>query len=220
MKPRSTRIVHRPFGALGARLPAVPPDGEPKPRPERLPDIPDEAELLSWAMRGVAPLRDGAERLVGRPPAEPQLVDEDAEAYQRLKDLVDGRVEFLLSDSDEFLEGRAEGVDSRVLRKLRSGGFSVQDYVDLHGLTRVEAKEKLTRFVERSAANGRRSVLVVHGRGLRSPDKTPVLKPSVAQWLTRGALARWTLAFCTARRVDGGAGALYVLLRSRPAPKG
>jgi DNA-nicking Smr family endonuclease len=219
MKPSSSRIVHRPFEVLSGKVRSEPPDGERKPAPEKLPDVADERELLSWAMREVVPLRRGAERVAERPGPEPAVPDEDAEAYAELKALVDGRVRFHLSDSDEYMEGGVEGLDSRVLRKLRQGGFAIQDYLDLHRLTREEAKAALGRFIERCGGSGRRSVLVIHGRGHNSRDKIPVLKTSVAHWLMRGRLGRWTLCFCTARSCDGGAGALYVLLRSRPAPK-
>jgi DNA-nicking Smr family endonuclease len=221
MKPARNGTVYRPFDRLGQRLPSAPPDGEHKPAPEPMPrHLDDEDELFEHAMRGVVPLRNGPDRIAERSPALPAVPDEDAEAYAELKALVEGRVRFQLSDSDEYLEGAVDGLDSRVLRKLRSGGYTIQDYLDLHGQTRAEAKAALTRFVERCGAGGKRSVLIVHGRGLNSKDQIPVLKHSVAHWLVRGRLARWTLCYCTARSVDGGAGALYVLLRARPAEKG
>lgn len=219
MKPLRNKTTFRPFAALNGKIPSEAPDGERKPRPEALPRLEDERELLAWAMRDVVPLREQTERVAVREPAEPRIVDEDAEAYAELKALVEGKIRFRLSDSDEYMEGAVEDLDSRVLRKLRSGGFAIQDYLDLHGLTRAEAKAALLRFVERSGGTGRRSVLVIHGRGHNSLEKVPILKTSVAQWLVRGKLARWTLAYCTARSVDGGAGALYVLLRPRAASR-
>jgi DNA-nicking Smr family endonuclease len=100
-----------------------------------------------------------------------------------------------------------------VLRKLRKGEIAVQGHVDLHGLTRAEARTALERFLLAARQGGKRCVLVVHGRGLHSKDQIPVLKTSVQLWLTRGRIARWVLAFATARPHDGGAGAVYVLLR-------
>jgi len=207
MKPVRQKTTFRPFAELNGKLPSEAPEGERKPRPEPLPSL-EDSELLDWAMRDVVPLPAQTERVGERSPAQPQIVDEDAEAYAELKALVEGKVRFRLSDGDEYVEGAVEGLDSRVLRKLRGGGFTIQDYLDLHRLTRAEAKAALIRFIERSGGAGRRSVLIVHGRGHNSLEKIPVLKTSVAQWLVRGRLARWTLAFCTARSVDGGAGAL------------
>ncbi len=89
----------------------------------------------------------------------------------------------------------------------------MQGVIDLHGLTRQEARELLPRFISRSRAQRRRCVLIVHGRGLNSKDQIPVLKESLKVWLSRGTLSRSVLAFCTARPNDGGAGAVYALLR-------
>jgi DNA-nicking Smr family endonuclease len=219
MKPSSSKTVYRPFEALAGKVRAEPPDGERKPLPEKLPALEDERELLDWAMRDVAPLRPAAERVSASAARAPSVVDEEAEALAQLKALVDGKLRFRLSDGDEYIEAAVEGLDSRVMHKLRRGGFTIQDHLDLHGLTREEAKARLLRFIQRCGGSGRRSVLIIHGRGRNSQDKVPVLKNSVAQWLVRGRLGRWTLAFCTARSCDGGAGALYVLLRARPASR-
>ncbi len=121
-----------------------------------------------------------------------------------------------MENSDDYVEARLDGVGFSTIRKLRRGQFTIQDTINLRGLTRAEAKEALAAFLRRSAAAGRRSLLVVHGRGLNSAGQIPILKRSVAKWLTKGALSRWTLAYCTARPVDGGAGAIYLLLRSKP----
>ena len=143
----------------------------------------------------------------------PPRTDEDAEVLAQLSELVAGSVPFDLSDSDEFIEGHLPSLDPRLLRKLRKGEIAVQAHVDLHGLTRDEARSSLERFLITARQGGKRCVLVVHGRGLHSKDQIPVLKTSVQLWLTRGRLARWVLAFSTARPHDGGAGAVYVLLR-------
>jgi DNA-nicking Smr family endonuclease len=140
-------------------------------------------------------------------------MDEDAEVLARLSELVAGAAPFDLSDSDEFIEGHLPALDPHLVRKLRDGEIAVQGHVDLHGLSREEAKGTLERFLLASRQAGKRCVLVVHGRGLHSKDQIPVLKASVQLWLTRGRMARWVLAFSTARAHDGGAGAVYVLLR-------
>ncbi len=89
----------------------------------------------------------------------------------------------------------------------------MQAHLDLHGMVQADAKEALERFVLESVRKGLRAVLVVHGRGLRSPGGTPVLKHAAAQWLSHGHMGGYVLAFATARAADGGAGAMYVLLR-------
>ncbi len=164
-------------------------------------------------MQGVRPLKRGNYVPVQRGAAPRPRRDEDAEALAELADLVEGRAYFDISNSDEFIEGIAHGLDRRLLKKLRRGNFSMQSFIDLHGRTRQEAREILPRFIAESRQQRRRCVLIVHGRGLNSKDQVPVLKESLKVWLTRGALSRAVLAFCTARPCDGGAGAVYVLLR-------
>ncbi|MDY0001508.1 MAG: Smr/MutS family protein [Polyangia bacterium] len=173
-----------------------------------------EEQAYRQAMAGVQPLpqdtRVGAAR--SAPKGAPRR-EEDAEAFARLADLVAGIGPFEISDTLEFVEGLAQGVDRRLLRRLRKGEYAMQGHLDLHGLTRDEAREAVEGFVASSRTQGKRCVLIIHGRGLNSKEKEPVLKPALVAWLSRGRLGRQVLAFCTARPTDGGAGAVYVLLR-------
>ena len=102
-----------------------------------------------------------------------------------------------------------DGISRQVLRKLRSGVWVIQDQLDLHGLDRHEAREALAEFIVRCARRGVRCVRVVHGKGLGSKNREPVLKAKVKYWLAR---REEVLAYCQARPVDGGSGALVVLL--------
>ncbi len=97
-----------------------------------------------------------------------------------------------------------------VIRKLRRGEWVPQDKVDLHGLRSDEAREALSEFLRRSVRNGVRCVRVIHGKGIGSPDKLPVLKGKVRSWLVQ---KEEVIAFVQAREALGGAGALMVLLR-------
>jgi DNA-nicking Smr family endonuclease len=99
------------------------------------------------------------------------------------------------------------------VRRLRDGAFALEAHLDLHGLDRHEAKSAVRDFIERARSEGRRCVLLVHGRGLGSKEGVPVLKERLREWLTRGGIGRKVLAFASARPCDGGTGALYVLLR-------
>lgn len=168
-------------------------------------------------MSGVAPLAPAArDRVAGPPPAESvdrTLIDEEAEALATLSDLVAGEVRFDVTDSVEYLEGAVVGLDPRLTRRLRRGELAWQAHLDLHGMAAAPAREAVLRFLRRSLAAGHRCVLVVHGRGLNSKDGEPVLKRHLVSWLSRGAMGRMVLAFASARPHDGGAGALYVLLR-------
>ena len=96
------------------------------------------------------------------------------------------------------------------MRKLARGGYSVQAEIDLHGMTLAEAKPRLADFIDFSTSEGKLCVRVVHGKGLGSGERGPVLKNAVNRWLRN-----WdsVLAFVSTRQVDGGTGAIYVLLQ-------
>jgi DNA-nicking Smr family endonuclease len=105
-----------------------------------------------------------------------------------------------------------------VARRLHRGDYSIQARVDLHGLNAMDAKEVFENFLKWAVITDKRGVLVIHGRGLSSPSE-PVLKKKVLEWLTRGPWRKWVIAYSSARSCDGGAGATYVLLRTRPVSK-
>jgi DNA-nicking Smr family endonuclease len=194
----------------------LPPDPEAAP-----PDPEAEERLFSEAMADVTPLPRESE-IPTAAPVEPPAPEEpsagDAEPLRRLRELVECGCGFVVSDTPEYMEGRGPRVSTEVVRRLHRGDFSIQDHVDLHGLTALEARDAVERFLGRSLRERKRALLIVHGRGLSSPVE-PVLKKNVRHWLTRGPWRKWVMAFASARACDGGAGATYVLLRSRPASR-
>ncbi|MHA7632040.1 Smr/MutS family protein [Corallococcus sp. M7] len=179
----------------------------PKARPED-----DDVGLFFAAMDGVKQVTNRGQAPQVNPRL-PEIIDDNAEALAQLSDLVavDGPLSF--TGSDESFEGASPGTDPNLLRSLRRGDFSVQDRLDLHGKTQREAQAAVERFLSDSRRAKRRCVLIVHGRGLNSKDQIPVLKDAVRDLLSQKRLERMVLAFCTARPQDGGAGAVYVLLR-------
>jgi DNA-nicking Smr family endonuclease len=112
----------------------------------------------------------------------------------------------------ERLEGRAPGIDRKLLRRLRAGAFEVEQRVDLHGLLAAEARESVREAMIEAFAAGRRCVLVIHGRGLHSSEQ-PVLKRALPDWLAEPPLGERVMAFASATPEHGGLGATYVLLR-------
>ena len=164
-------------------------------------------------MAGVRRLSPEPCRAPGPPPLDARVVDDDAEAYAQLAELVAGHGPFDIADTDEYIEGSAPGLDQTVVASLRKGQYAVQAHIDLHGLGRDEAKDVVEKFLASSRKQGKRCVLVIHGRGLNSKDNIPVLKERLKVWLARGRIAKSVLAFATARQAEGGAGAVYVLLR-------
>lgn len=219
---KKSQPFNNPFGNVkletskpassAAPAPKAPP---PQSKKSRTSDDEDAALFLE-SVGAVAKVPVKATR-VG-PPEPPsagslRIPNEEAESLARLAELVSGDGPFDLSDSEESIEGCVQGFDQRVMRQLRRGEFPPKATVDLHGLTREEARPKLEAFVNEARIAGHRCVLVVTGRGLHSEHSIPVLKQSVQAWLTRGRPAKQVLGFCSARPQDGGTGAVYVLLR-------
>ena len=143
------------------------------------------------------------------PPPTPLQRERDAAAalQESLSDEVDVTT---LLDTDEHLSFRRPGVGMDVVHKLRKGKWSIQRQIDLHGLRSDEARDALGSFIRESHKHGIRCVRVVHGKGLGSPGKAPVLKDKVHRWLVQKAEV---VAFVQAQPAQGGAGALLVLLQ-------
>ena len=173
-----------------------------------------EKELFSRAIGPVKalPARHRPGHRAQLAPAQPapipvqQQRDELSVMREAISDEFD--VDTLL-DTDEALSFRRPGMGPDVVRKLRRGGWSIQRQLDLHGLRREDARDTLAAFIREAHKAGMRCVRVVHGKGLGSPGKTPVLKGRVQSWLIQ---KQEVIAFVQARPAEGGAGALVVLL--------
>jgi DNA-nicking Smr family endonuclease len=166
------------------------------------------AELLP-DVTPLAPLNRAAiERERPPPVAEQHLRDEQ----QALCDTLSGDDPWEAGlETGEELKFLRDGLAPDVLRKLRRGHWKIQRELDLHGFTAAEAAPLLSAFLARALADGVRCVRVIHGKGLGSKNGEPVLKRKVAVWLAR---REDILAYCQARRTEGGAGAAVVLLKS------
>jgi DNA-nicking Smr family endonuclease len=108
------------------------------------------------------------------------------------------------------LSFQRSAVRSQVMRRLKRGLYPAEDELDLHGLTQTAARDRLVEFIAHSRDCGRRCVRIIHGKGYRSGARGPVLKTAVDLWLRRHPDV---MAFSSARTIDGGTGAVYVLLR-------
>ena len=185
-------------------------------KPGFAPDASDEDRIFLKAMAGVRPLPQQRciEPLTRKRKPSPAAGSVPSPEVTALQSLVDRGEGFVVALTPEYMEGTGPGVPTTVLQKLHRGDFSIQDHIDLHGLTLCQARPALEKFLSSAVETGKRAVLIIHGRGLSSP-KDPVLKTHVKDWLSRSAWRRWVLAFSSARLCDGGAGATCVLLRSR-----
>jgi DNA-nicking Smr family endonuclease len=214
-RDRAAKAANNP-----AKRPAPPP---PPPAEAEEPETAEES-LFQAAMADVAPLAPLAARAsLSRPRPKaasewrtPGPTREDLEVMGVLTDLVSGRAEFDLSFTDEHIEGHVKGFPPPAMDRLRQGLIPYQDHLDVHGLTLGEAEEAIGEFIKKSVGLGRSCLLLIHGRGHRSPDGVPVIKRNLDSLLLHRRVKRHILAFATARPVDGGLGASYILLRSPP----
>lgn len=170
-----------------------------------------DKDLFIKAAGAVQPLTDKRQALLKKEQPKPIPVqrerDEQAVLVEAISDEFD--VSTLL-DADEHLSFRRPGIGPDVTRKLRRGDWAIQREIDLHGLRTDEARNALGQFIRDARKHGIRCVRVVHGKGLGSPGKTPVLKSRVHSWLVQ---KKEVLAFVQAKPAEGGAGALVVLLQ-------
>lgn len=171
---------------------------------------PDNEDLFLDAMGAVTPL-SGRGREVN--PETPLPVPPPSPEENPLQDFMDGKLAFTLASTDEYVEGHVVGLDLMLVSKLQNGQFSPEGHIDLHGLNTVQAFQALLGFMRNAYMKGNRTVLVVPGRGKNSPMGMGVLREKIQEWFTQEPFRRVILAFCTARSVDGGTGAMYVLLR-------
>lgn len=171
-----------------------------------------EKDLFARAVGATEPLRQKTRTvpLAPEPPAPIPVqhqLDEQRVLRESLSDEFDVTT---LLDVDDAMSFRRPGIGTDVTARLRKGDWTIQAQVDLHGLRSDEAREALASFLRRSVRNGVRCVRVIHGKGMGSPDKLPVLKGKVRSWLVQ---KEEVIAFVQARESLGGAGALMVLLR-------
>ena len=225
----------RPFADLSEQVkrgkkstePKKPVATKPKRSPRPQPQVEDPDEMLTFErlMSGVTPLdAEGARRV---PKSETEVEsglakfarthgakqqEADQEALARLHALVEEGSRFEVQDDGRRIEGRRRGVDGGQVRRMRHGELPVDATIDLHGMRVDEAKEAVGAFVRDRRAKGDRVVVIVHGRGLNSPARQPVLRGEVAAWLSDGPTAKHVSAFLTAPPEHGGEGAMSVLL--------
>lgn len=217
-KPKPT-ITLKSFADLKTvRAPKAPAAAPPSTKPvEKHKEPEDEQEIFQVAMADVTPL--DRENLLEKPVERIVPVagkrNEDLEVLSKLSMLVYRGEGFVVADTPEYIEGTGYQVPSAVAKRLHEGYFAIEAHIDLHGFNARAAQEALDEFLHESLRNSIRAVLIIHGRGLCSPQE-PVLKTKVTEWLTRGAWRKQVIAFASARSCDGGTGATYVLLRPRP----
>lgn len=203
-------VPDRPAAARTRRVSKRKPRRESRPASDASADLDDdERALFRRATAGARPLSGQwpePERRPVPPRARKAREDEDAVLERSLHPTAAELDEF----TGERLEYAKPSVGAKTVRKLRRGRFSVQAELDLHGMTLTEARETLHRFMDEAIEQGWTCVRIVHGKGLGSGSRGPVIKRHVNAWLQRQDIV---LAFSSAPPADGGTGAVYVLLQ-------
>lgn len=171
----------------------------------------DDADLFREAVKGAKPLKH--ERVLLQPEPPPPI------PFQFIRDEKQALADSLSDDyfpaheleSGEELLYLRDGHSRDILRKLRRGDWVTQDQLDLHGMLADEARAYVAEFLNRCRKRGVRCVRIIHGKGLGSKNREPVLKNKLRSWLMQ---RDEVIAYCQARPVDGGSGAVVVLLKS------
>ena len=170
----------------------------------------DDDDLFRRAMSGARPLRtdERVAKASRKPKPKARFAQADQEAV--LAESLQADIDNIEQSSGDTLRFERAPVNRTTMRMLARGSYAIQAEIDLHGMTVAEAKPRLEKFVQRCATNNKLCIRVVHGKGLGSGERGPVLKNGVNRWLRQ-----WdtVLAFVSARQVDGGTGAVYVLLK-------
>jgi len=183
---------------------------------------PADEEVFMAAMQGVKEINSSTGRHISpkveTPPRQSTLAPENE--TNNLKKTIQDNIDFELEYTDEFMYGYIRGLDIKTFQQLKSGSLNKDSHLDLHGMTTDQAQENLLFFIRESYLQGHRCVLIVTGRGKNSPNGQSILKREAEIWLTRAPLKQVVLAFCTAQPKDGGAGAIYVLLRKQKKTQG
>lgn len=177
---------------------------------EELADIDDPSELFRRAVGEVRPLDDDkVAPAQSKVKAKPRQLEKDERSVMH-EAMHDDRDPDEL-DAGEHLSWRRDGVQNRVMKKLRNGYYSIQEELDLHGMTVAQARVVLSEFLARVTDTHQSCcVRIIHGKGRKSATDKPVMKPFVSSWLRQ---RKHITAFCSCKPVHGGTGAVYVLVK-------
>ena len=169
----------------------------------------EDVALFRDAVAGARPVTHRKADLRPRPPAARAAFRRRDEALV-LRESLSMNPEAFDLETGEELTFRRSGVPATVFTRLRRGRFAIKAEIDLHGMTSAQARTELRSFLAESVTARLQCVRVIHGKGLRSGPRGPVLKASVNRWLRQ-----WddVIAFVSAPARDGGTGAVYVLLQ-------
>ena len=170
----------------------------------------DDRSMFRDAVGDVKPVTTGNKRQPDKKPPSVTAKMQHNDNKAVMRELMEDFQDVDLLETGEHLAWTAPGIQRSELKKLKSGKYAIQSELDLHGLTREQAKSAVTEFIREARAKELRCVRIIHGRGRKNPEQAPVLKRAIDAWLSHH---KQVLAYCSAREHDGGTGAVYVMLR-------
>ena len=214
--------MHRPFEILelwikDGRLRLAESEDEPEqtsspPQAEHTTRELSDDELFEHAMQGVDPLVWNEAPAPPPGPVELKGCSDEEQVLRILREFCrSGTVG--PEQTREYVEHYSDPFGRLYISDLKAGRFAVQAHLDLHGFSLEAARDAVDLFVARSVRAGHSCVRIVHGRGRHSAGNRPLMKQNVERWLRGRRLSRRIMAYTSARTVDGGGGAVYVLLR-------
>jgi DNA-nicking Smr family endonuclease len=172
-----------------------------------------DEEIFIEAMQGVDRACWRHNRHCSPKPAPAIARDSDLESRKLMKAILEGDFPIAILDHPEYIEGWIGVAGKRFLPKLRNGMYSIQGQIDLHGLTRTEARSAVEDFIVHMSRFRSCCIKIIHGRGINSPAGRATLKESLQRLLKTRRMSRYVVAYASAPSRDGGMGAVYVLLR-------
>lgn len=168
----------------------------------------DDMALFRQAVGDVKAIKHTQTANTGAPKPKPIPRQAQLDDEQVKQDMLSDHFDHI--ETGEELSYHQDGIQKTVLRKLKRGHFAIEDELDLHGHRKDEARAEVYNFLKHAKAHRKKCVRIIHGRALGNANGA-VLKPLVNTWLRQ---TKDVLAFCSARPQDGGAGAVYVLIKS------
>ncbi len=212
MKDQKNKGFFRPFASLDKKIIPAPKAKSKGPTPEQSLDVSHKKDIdFKELMEGVRPLPDREKYWWHIKPKKPSFPRKES---LNIGELLKIRVQ----DTPEYVEELVRGSQRLLFEELHAGRISVSRTLNLHRMSVEQAQEAFHVFMRECLARGDHCVLIIHGRGLSS-KREPILKTKVQEWLKFGPYRRRIIGFCSARQCDGGAGATYVLLSTRPLKK-
>jgi DNA-nicking Smr family endonuclease len=179
-------------------------------------NIKDDSHLLSEAMQGVKTIVENKKRIIKkRDTRRFGQTSQNNNPQQLFEEAIQGTHRLDMVNMPEFMEGFIENINPITMEKLRSGTFSVQKTLDLHGYSVDGADELFQAFIRDGVREGLKCVKIIHGRGLKSKG-LPALKEHLKTWIIKAMHRKWVLAFSNALMSEGGPGATYILLKKNP----